>query len=52
MDYATLVGLVAAFGLIVWSIVLGGSLEGFVDFRSVAVVIGGTAVGTHMLLAG
>ncbi len=31
-----------AFGLIVWSILLGGSLGGFIDMPSVAVVIGGT----------
>ena len=31
-----------AFGLIVWSILLGGSLSGFIDMPSVAVVIGGT----------
>jgi chemotaxis protein MotA len=33
---------VVAFGLIVWSILLGGSLSGFIDMPSVAVVIGGT----------
>ena len=42
MDIATVVGLVAAFGLIVWSILLGGDLGGFVDMPSIAVVLGGT----------
>lgn len=42
MDIATIVGLAAAFGLIVWSILLGGSLSGFVDMPSIAVVVGGT----------
>lgn len=42
MDIATIIGIVAAFGLIVWSIMLGGSISGFVDMPSVAVVIGGT----------
>ncbi len=42
MDLATIIGLVLAFGLIVWSILLGGSLSGFIDMPSVAVVIGGT----------
>ena len=42
MDIATIIGLVAAFGLIVWSILLGGSLSGFIDMPSVAVVVGGT----------
>lgn len=43
MDIATLIGLVLAFGLTVWSIMLGGSLNQFWDPPSVAVVIGGTA---------
>jgi len=42
VDIATIAGLVVAFGLIVWSILLGGSLSGFIDMPSVAVVIGGT----------
>jgi chemotaxis protein MotA len=42
LDIATIIGLVAAFGLIVWSILLGGSLSGFIDMPSVAVVLGGT----------
>ena len=42
MDIATVVGVVVAFGLIVWSILLGGSLSGFIDGPSVAVVVGGT----------
>jgi len=42
VDIATIIGLVLAFGLIVWSILLGGSLSGFIDMPSVAVVIGGT----------
>ncbi len=42
MDFATIVGLCMAFGLVIWSITLGGSLSGFMDMPSVAVVIGGT----------
>lgn len=42
MDIATIVGIAVAFGLIVWSILLGGSLSGFIDMPSVAVVFGGT----------
>ena len=42
MDIATLIGLVLAFGLIVWAINLGGSLSQFVDMPSLAIVIGGT----------
>jgi len=43
VDIATLVGLVLAFGLVVWGIMLGGSLSQFWDPPSVAIVIGGTA---------
>lgn len=42
MDIATLVGMVLAFGLVVWGILLGGSLSQFWDPPSVAIVIGGT----------
>ena len=44
MDIATVVGIAVAFGLIVWSILLGGSLSGFIDMPSVAVVVGGTTL--------
>jgi chemotaxis protein MotA len=43
VDFATLVGLVMAFGLIVWGILLGGNLRQFFDLPSVAIVIGGTS---------
>jgi len=42
VDIATVIGLVLAFGLVVWSILLGGSLSGFIDMPSVACVVGGT----------
>jgi chemotaxis protein MotA len=42
VDIATVVGIVAAAGLIVWSIMLGGDIQGFINMPSVAVVIGGT----------
>ena len=42
MDIATVIGLVAAFGLTVWGILLGGSLSQFWDAPSVAIVLGGT----------
>jgi len=42
VDIGTVVGLVLALGLIVWSILLGGSISGFIDMPSVAVVLGGT----------
>jgi chemotaxis protein MotA len=42
LDIATLIGIVMAFGLIVWAINLGGSLGQFVDMPSLAIVVGGT----------
>ncbi len=42
MDIATIGGIVAAFALVVWGILLGGSLSQFYDGPSVAIVIGGT----------
>ena len=42
MDIATVVGLVGAFGLVVWGITLGGSLNEFWDAPSAAIVMGGT----------
>ena len=41
MDIATIIGLVLAFGLIVYSITLGGDIGGFYDLPSVLIVIGG-----------
>jgi len=48
MDIATLVGVVAAFGVMVWAILMGGSLFLFVDVPSVFIVVGGT-VGATMI---
>jgi len=42
MDIATLIGLVAAFGLVVYAITLGGSLGSFIDPVSLTIVVGGT----------
>ena len=41
MDIATIIGLVLAFGLIVYSIMLGGDIGGFYDLPSVLIVFGG-----------
>ena len=43
MDITTIVGLVLCFGLVVWGIMLGGSISGFIDMPSMAIVMGGTA---------
>ncbi len=42
MDLATLIGLVAGFGLIIGAIAVDGSLGAFMDPASVAIVAGGT----------
>lgn len=41
-DFATIVGLLAGFGLVATAIILGGSPSSFVDLRSILIVIGGT----------
>ena len=42
MDIATLIGLLAGFGLVFSAIFLGGSLGSFVDVPAILIVIGGT----------
>ncbi|MBO1365736.1 flagellar motor protein PomA [Vibrio cholerae] len=42
MDLATLIGLIGGFALIIWSMVLGGSLGMFVDLVSIIIVVGGS----------
>jgi chemotaxis protein MotA len=42
MDIATLIGLLAGFGLVGSAIVLGGSVSSFIDIPAVLIVIGGT----------
>ncbi len=48
MDIATVVGFVTAFGLIVGSMVMGGSVGAFVDVPSLLIVLGGT-IGALMI---
>jgi len=43
VDIATLIGLVAAFGLMLMAILQGGSLSIFIDVASILIVFGGTA---------
>ncbi len=43
MDIATIIGLVASFGLMLMAILQGGSLSIFIDVPSVLIVFGGTA---------
>ena len=48
MDLATLIGLIGAFGVILTSIMLGGSAGTFVNMPSLLVVLGGTVLVTMM----
>ncbi|MCH5347876.1 MAG: motility protein A [Oscillospiraceae bacterium] len=42
MNISGIIGLVLAFGLIIWGIMSGGELSGFIDPASIAIVVGGT----------
>ncbi|MEJ8554409.1 flagellar motor protein [Tepidibacter sp. Z1-5] len=46
MDLGTLIGIVLGFGLIIVSILLGGSLGAFIDIPSIMIVVGGTVAAT------
>lgn len=46
MDLATIIGVLAGFGLIIGSILMNGSLGAFIDPPSLLIVIGGTAAST------
>ncbi len=46
MDIATLVGIVAGFGLIITAMALGGSLMAFVNVSGLVIVVGGTLAAT------
>lgn len=48
MDLATLIGLIGAFGIVLTSIVLGGSAGTFVNTPSLLIVLGGTVLVTMM----
>lgn len=46
MDIATVVGIIAGFGLILISIILGGSLDAFINVPAMVIVVGGTISAT------
>ena len=48
MDLATLIGLIGAFGIVLTSIVLGGSAGTFISTPSLLIVLGGTVLVTMM----
>ncbi|WP_160061151.1 flagellar motor protein PomA [Psychromonas sp. L1A2] len=43
MDLATLVGIIGAFGFVVMAMLMGGTIDMFVDVTSILIVFGGTA---------
>lgn len=43
MDLATLIGIVGAFGFVIMAMLLGGTIDMFMDLISVLIVVGGTA---------
>ena len=43
MDLATLVGIIGAFGFVVMAMLLGGTIDMFIDVTSILIVFGGTA---------
>lgn len=45
-DFATLIGVVIALGLVIGAIVLGGEVLSFFDFNSLLIVVGGTVGAT------
>ena len=46
MDLATVIGLLSGIGLLLFSILLGGSLEAFINIPSLAITIGGACAAT------
>ena len=46
MDIATIIGIIAGFGLILLSILLGGDLGIFINIPSIIIVFGGTVAST------
>jgi chemotaxis protein MotA len=43
VDLATLIGILAAFGFVIMAMLLGGTIDMFMDLVSVLIVFGGTA---------
>ena len=48
MDIATIVGIVAGLGLVIGTIMMGGSLQAFINIPGLVIVIGGTLASTLM----
>ncbi|MBB1272477.1 flagellar motor protein PomA [Psychromonas sp. SR45-3] len=43
MDLATLVGIIGAFGFVIMAMLMGGTIDMFIDMTSILIVFGGTA---------
>ena len=43
MDLATLVGIIGAFGFVIMAMLMGGTIDMFIDITSILIVFGGTA---------
>ena len=43
MDLATLVGIIGAFGFVIMAMLMGGTIDMFIDVTSILIVFGGTA---------
>jgi chemotaxis protein MotA len=48
MDLATVIGVLAGFGLVAWAILMGGSAAVFYDFSSVLITVGGMVSATFI----
>ncbi len=46
MDISTVIGIIAGFGLIILSIMIGGSLGTFINIPAIVIVVGGTLAAT------
>ncbi|CAD7783413.1 MAG: hypothetical protein KCCBMMGE_01850 [Candidatus Methanoperedenaceae archaeon GB37] len=42
MDLATIIGTILAFSLVIMAIIMGGTLDAFINLPSLLIVVGGT----------
>ncbi len=49
MDLATIIGIVLGFGLIIGTIVMGGSINAFINIPGLTIVVGGTIAATLIM---
>ena len=51
MDLATIIGTILAFSLVIMAIIMGGTLDAFINFPSLLIVVGGTIGATAINLS-